>query len=351
MKKSVVFGNLVDNAFDFLDKARREFEKEPKYSVIHFYAALELFLKARLLHEHWTLILTKPETADLLKFQKGDFHSVNLAEAQKRLTSILQQGLTNDEFNCFRDLRDHRNRMVHFFHPDQHARKTEIEAIVSQQCRAWFYLHRVLTQRWKNVFAGHDKKIASYDRAMREQRQYLAAKFDQLKPEIDKAIAKGITFYNCPSCGHGALEEDASDAPVLDLKCRVCDFTANGVQIDCPECKANNTLIGEPWYSCHECGHRFTDRDVKSALSDWYSVTKDNMYDAHEASCGECQSHLSVVLLQNDEWICSNCFSRFTPEDISTCEWCGENTTESLADSYWAGCEFCEGSGGWHVDK
>lgn len=64
MSKNVDFGKLVENAFDFLDKAGREFENEPKYSVIHFYAALELFLKARLLHEHWTLILTKPEHSD-----------------------------------------------------------------------------------------------------------------------------------------------------------------------------------------------------------------------------------------------------------------------------------------------
>uniref|UniRef100_E6QVY8 Uncharacterized protein n=1 Tax=mine drainage metagenome TaxID=410659 RepID=E6QVY8_9ZZZZ len=112
-------------------------------------------MKARLLHEHWTLILTKPEDADLLKFQKGDFHSVSLKEAQKRLTSIIQQGLTKDEFDCFLALGDHRNRMVHFFHPDQHASKSEIEKIVSQQCRAWFYLHRVLTQRWNGVFAGY----------------------------------------------------------------------------------------------------------------------------------------------------------------------------------------------------
>lgn len=52
MKKNVDFGKLVKNAFNFLDKARREFESELRYAVIHFYAALELFLKARLLHEH-----------------------------------------------------------------------------------------------------------------------------------------------------------------------------------------------------------------------------------------------------------------------------------------------------------
>lgn len=351
MKKNVVFDNLADNAFNFLDKARQEFESEPKYSVIHFYAALELFLKARLLHEHWTLILTKPETADLLKFQKGDFHSVSLTEAQRRLTSTVQQGLTNDEFNCFRGLGDHRNRMVHFFHPDQHAKRSEIEAIVSQQCCAWFYLHRILTQRWKGVFAGYHKRIAAYDQAMREQRQYLATKFEQLKPDIDIAIAKGSTFHVCPSCDHCSLEEDASDTPVLGFKCRVCDFTANGVRIKCPTCNAENTLIGEPWHRCHECDHSISNDYVKNVLSDWYVCTKDNMDDLHEASCRECQSHLSVVLLQNDTWMCSNCFTLYEPGDIGVCEWCNEPTTEALENSYWAGCEFCEGSAGWNADQ
>lgn len=351
MKKNIAFGHLVDNAFDFLDKAGREFESEPKYSVIHFYAALELFLKARLLHEHWTLILTKPETADLLKFQKGDFHSVSLTEAQKRLASIIQQGLTDDEFKCFRDLGEHRNRMIHFFHQGQHAKKTEIESIVSQQCRSWFYLHRVLTQKWKAIFAGYRAKIAAYDKAMHKQRQYLAAKFDQLKPDIDIAIANGSPFHVCPSCGHSSLEENATDAPVLGFKCWVCDFTANGVRIECPQCNADNTLIGEPWHTCDKCGQHITDDDVKSALSDWHSVTKDNMFDPYEASCGECQGHLSVVLLKNDEWMCSNCFTVFDSSDIGVCEWCGEHTTEALENSYWAGCEFCEGSAGWNADK
>lgn len=351
MKKNVDFGKLVDNAFDFLDKARREFESEPKYSVIHFYAALELFLKARLLHEHWTLILTRPEVADLFKFQKGDFHSVSLKEAARRLSSIIQQGLTKDEFDCFLDLGDHRNRMVHFFHPGQHASKSEIEKIVSQQCRAWFYLHRVLTWRWKEVFASYHKKIDAYDKAMREQRKYLAAKFDELKTDIDAAIANGSMFHVCPSCGHSSLEEDDTNVPVLGFKCRVCDFTANGVRIECLDCNTDNTLIVEPWHLCHGCSHHFNEADVKNALSDWHSVTKDNMFEPYEASCGECQSHLSVVLLQNHEWMCSNCFTVFDSSDIGTCEWCSEHTTENLENSYFAGCEFCEGSAGWNAEK
>lgn len=56
MKPTIEFVNLVGNGFDFLKKSMQEFDKEPKFSVIHFYSALELFLKARFpLREHWTL--------------------------------------------------------------------------------------------------------------------------------------------------------------------------------------------------------------------------------------------------------------------------------------------------------
>ena len=53
-----MFDSLVRNAIDFLKKSVDELEKSPKYSVIHFYTAIELFLKARLLAELWTLIIT-----------------------------------------------------------------------------------------------------------------------------------------------------------------------------------------------------------------------------------------------------------------------------------------------------
>ena len=70
------FSLVVENAFDFFKKSLEEFDKEPKYSVIHFHAAVELIMKARLLWEHWTLIITRPETANLKSFRSGDFQSV-----------------------------------------------------------------------------------------------------------------------------------------------------------------------------------------------------------------------------------------------------------------------------------
>ncbi len=59
MNKEEMFNRLVENAFDFLFKAISEIEGQPKYSVIHFYAAVELFVKARLMKEHWSLVISQ----------------------------------------------------------------------------------------------------------------------------------------------------------------------------------------------------------------------------------------------------------------------------------------------------
>jgi hypothetical protein len=68
-----VFDSLARNAFDFLEREIVEFDQASKYSVIHLYAAVEMLLKARLMREHWSLIVSKPEQANLAKFMAGDF--------------------------------------------------------------------------------------------------------------------------------------------------------------------------------------------------------------------------------------------------------------------------------------
>jgi hypothetical protein len=74
---------LIKNALDFLKHAIDDFSTHPKHSVINFYTAVELFLKARLLEEHWSLIVVKDP--DRRKFEAGDFISVTFEEACNRL--------------------------------------------------------------------------------------------------------------------------------------------------------------------------------------------------------------------------------------------------------------------------
>jgi hypothetical protein len=109
MDDKEIFKSVVSNAIDFMTKSISELKEHPKSSVIDFYSSIELFFKARLLKEHWALIVTKPENADISSFLKGDFQSVGIKDAVLRLQKIAKQTFSKEEIKCFDELRNHRN--------------------------------------------------------------------------------------------------------------------------------------------------------------------------------------------------------------------------------------------------
>ena len=59
---------VIDNALDFVGRAAILLwddsmapEQQLKYSTIHLFEGIELFLKARLMQDHWSLILRDPD--------------------------------------------------------------------------------------------------------------------------------------------------------------------------------------------------------------------------------------------------------------------------------------------------
>ncbi|RHW55448.1 hypothetical protein AUM81_22795, partial [Cronobacter sakazakii] len=84
-----LFDSLVINAIDFLESSIDDLNIRPKNSIVDFYIAIELFLKARLMLEHWTLILDDPGKAIKQKFIVGDFNSVYFSDAVQRLKTVI----------------------------------------------------------------------------------------------------------------------------------------------------------------------------------------------------------------------------------------------------------------------
>jgi len=76
---------LTRNAVAFLLKAAEELGESPRYSLIHLCSGLELLIKARLAHEHWSLVLEKPGTKSLAEVEQGDFKSVAFKDALERV--------------------------------------------------------------------------------------------------------------------------------------------------------------------------------------------------------------------------------------------------------------------------
>ena len=352
MKKDDMFARLVENGLNFLFKAVSELREQPKYSVIHFHAAVELFIKARLMHEHWSLMVTKRQEPDWNKFVAGDFQSVSLDEAAGRLRKIVGSGLTKAELDSFKDVAKHRNKMVHFFHEaDSEAANKELQqSVVRQRLKAWYFLHRLLTDRWGTIFTQWQGQISELDTAHRELHEFLDIVFENLSDEICKLKTNGSLFEDCPSCGFEAQVHEIEVKTNYESKCLVCGLLERCLRIECPDCSELVILRNEGFGVCEFCEKTLDAYDIAEILIDSnvaYVAAKETG-EMLEANCSDCDSHHTIVFTENKEWICANCLGKF--DSLETCGWCHELNSGNMEDSYLLGCNFCVGHGDWHND-
>lgn len=224
---SDAFNLIVTNALDFLERAVSELNDSPKYSVINFYSAVELLVKAKLLLEHWSLIVEKPHEATITRFNEGDFASVGLHESLKRLKNIADETLTNEAIKSFDALRKHRNKLVHFSNPEYFSPHDEhtLTGILVEQCRVWFYLHEILTDYWSENFSEYLSDIDDFDRSMRKNTEYLKTKYDLIEQKINTDLIKGAEYIECSFCHFVAVKADST--PQTCLVCRSLNTLKN----------------------------------------------------------------------------------------------------------------------------
>jgi len=352
-EKSKMLNDLVENALDFLANALEEIkEGEAKYSILHFYAAVELFIKARLMMEHWSLIITKGDEPDWDKFVTGDFRSVSLDDAANRLKKVVRDGLLDEEMKAFKNVARHRNKFAHFFHADHQRNDSDsMSSIVGEQLKAWYFLHRILTTRWKDEFAFWNGEIAELNRKLMQLREFLRAKYDALQPKIREMNSRGVIFTGCPSCGFEAQENDSSEKVIYESTCLVCNLTEKKLHIACPSCGETVSFAGDGFSACRSCGKDFEPPDVADVIcdsdSEYIAITDGGRLP--RGNCSDCEVYEYTVVPEGDEWVCAGCFERF--ESLDTCGWCNELNTGDLEMSSVFGCSHCPGSNAWNKDN
>lgn len=341
-----IFDSLARNAFDFLRRGIAEFDKYPKYSVIHFCAAVEMLLKARLMKEHWSLIVSKPDQANLARFTAGDFTSVTLEEARARIRDIAGEDIGDDAYASFRALANHRNKMVHFFHQGLDSDDKAKAQIVAEHCRSWFHLHRLLN-RWDDYFRDFGSEIAHADQAMNGHRKYLAAKFNAFEAELDAARRAGSAPKACSACGFVAAIPDDLDDQIASLRCLVCDYTETQVKLECPHCRKPIVIANEGYATCEHCGEGIEPEHLVDELTEDVVGTKDYFETGLPANCGNCGGYHTVAE-RGGRYFCASCFDIF--DGIKQCQWCAEYSTGDMEHSYSFGCSQCDGKVGWEKD-
>jgi len=361
MNKKELFDSLVENALDFLARSIDDLNTSPKSSVINFYSAVELFVKARLMHEHWTLIVSKPQDADLDKFIQGDFISVTLDEAASRLAKAVKSGVPRPELEAFQQVKKHRNKMVHFFH-QAHSTKTGTtpsqqtvalrQKVAKEQLTAWYLLHRMLTTRWLDVFAPWSAKINEADALLRRHHDFLKVVFDNKQSEISNRKKQGCVIEDCPSCGFQSFIHETDLGVLYDAQCAVCGFSEECIVVECKECQKTVRFVNDGWTTC-DCGCQLEPDDLVSELFRLDFAGSPMRDDEHSprqgGNCGSCGGYHTVVEMPHGGYFCAGCFESF--DEIEQCEWCNEPNTGDMEDSFFRGCGACEGRAGWDSDK
>jgi hypothetical protein len=319
---------LIESAFDFLERAIEELGKSPKYSVIHFCSAVELFLKARLMMEHWTLVVAqnrknqKEESKfNWSQFAQGNFNSVGLDECFDRLAGVTNTKLSKDDQQCLRDLAKHRNRAIHFYHEKLDAGKI---SLAPEQTRGWFVLKKLLSDSWRVEFKEYANKIASIEEKMRIYHPYLEQVFEEQEPKIIGLIESGVAFRDSPSCGFESFQETALlDSYIHREQCLVCghkSFTSHT--------ESGDHLIDDP-------------SEILNRMN----------YDPRQIEvvghCNDCDELNSVISI-GGRYLCLRCLAIF--DVMRTCDCCNAWNTSLPQDadgggdvSALLGCVECDG--------
>lgn len=330
--------DLIANATDFLKSATADLSTRPKHSVIAFYTAIELILKARLMAEHWTLVVSK--NADRGSFAKGDFISVTFDEACARLQSVIGSPLPDNAKVIFNSLRKHRNKMVHFYHEGE-TDKNALESIALEQLLGWRALVYLMENQWQSTFANMVFDISAIDEGFAEHRLYAKAKFESLAERLKEITDSGGVLVACHSCTFKAAERDEELDGIFSCRCAVCNAYRRWMVTPCQTCSEDLVNEGDDGAVCESCGTPFSVEELAEHLNEEV-ITKDNYVDAlTPANCASCDGYHTIISWQ-ESYVCLNCIE-YTA-DLGRCGWCGEGNNGDLEASGYRGCSACDGN-------
>jgi len=198
---------LIKNALDFIDRAAGDLwddqlsdDRQLKYSTIELYEGVELLLKARLVQEHWSLVIRDIDRFRQGSFEQGDFVSVNFETACERLQYFCDTELHGRAWLAFDGLRKLRNRYVHFSCDEQRP------LVLGAQLRAWHHVLKLLEEGFLGDLEGeHVKQIEHIRKLMLTSEEFLASRFNERGTELDALMKSGHLVIDCPDCEKQAL--------------------------------------------------------------------------------------------------------------------------------------------------
>lgn len=340
--------NLLENAHEFSKRASMDLANEDyKFSLIHFCAAIEQILKARLVLEHWMLVIDKSEidTAKLIEFQRGVNRTISVPSVLKRSINLFDN-VNQSYVKCIDELFKERNKIMHFYRSKIKNNEEEL-GIVRLIFRSWYLTHKIIDTTEK--FESFKSEFNLINTEIMKFQEYLKVIFFENSAELDNLEAAGNDVTYCEECGYPSFVGDGSDDLIKEGKCLVCVHEEIYIKLECESCKTSNYLFSSHMHlldlkcSNEDCGVTIT-CDHNEILNELEDIRDDPKHGRDYASCSECETQYCVGMFKS-VWICSNCLC--VHDRITQCEFCGEYVTRYKEDSYLNGCGFCDGRLGY----
>lgn len=225
---------LFGSARQFLESAvRHAHERDPnewKFALLHTTVALELLAKARIAFEDPHQIARGK--VDDLRFDRGEFNSINLREAFQLLKEITGFSLSAKHQTALARMRDARNRLVHF---TDGASAEMTKALVASGLDLFFELHEAEFRDEEDPYGA--RSMTELVQKLAEFRDFVACRMASLIPKLNTAER--------PRTRHLA-------------ECQMCLQEAD-------------VIVGDS-VMCLFCGDQLTIRDRAELLSDDQSV-------------------------------------------------------------------------------
>lgn len=329
---------LLSNGLNFLDRAREELEAgQVMFSIVSFWTAVEILLKVPLVHEHWTLVCSGKKL-ERRNYLKGDFQSVSYEDACARLEHVLEKPLSTATVAIFNKVRQHRNRVVHFYHNAESGE--DLRQIQAEQAEAWFALNRLLRDDWAPLFGGWLSFVLGMSETamLRGNSFYAEVRFRHtpVQNELNELRQTGITVSQCTVCNQQSLAHTlpAPRMRFILYDCIVCHAKEPIAEIYCPGCNAPHQIKrGDTDFECERCGLTRSRYDLLR------SPPETGTRYPSPSVCGGCHSWDSVCEY-GDKFLCSSCLD--VSDELKTCERCNATGTWIPDNSKEYGCTRCE---------
>jgi len=216
----------------------------------------------------------------------------------------------------------------------------------------WFYLHNIITKKWKEEFNDYLDEIEIINEKISKNKKFWKGKYNALKDDINNMDKKGIIFQECFICDFKASKLKEIIGPLYSGECLICNNKMNWLEVKCPNRTCNKTIyINESPTKCSFCETPITTDYLKEKYEPLRSP-RELACDDYDVHCTECLNIEPTVIELNDKYLCVGCLTLFDANDLTYCEWCNTQYAGDIGEgTFWRGCELCEGSAGWHGDK